>query len=193
MKSFLKNAVTVSHLMIKSMIKDGDIVIDATCGKGNDTLFLAKLVGENGKVYAFDIQAEAINITSKKLTETNLLDRVTLIQDNHANISLYINEPVSIAMFNLGFLPGSDHNLITQPDTTLTAVMQVLGLLIKGGLITIVFYPGHEGGQEELEIVKNYLTKLSQHEFEVSYITFINQINNPPQLITIQKLGGISS
>ncbi len=38
---------------------EGDIVIDATMGNGHDTQFLAELVGENGHVYAFDIQESA--------------------------------------------------------------------------------------------------------------------------------------
>lgn len=186
--SFLKNAVKVSHLIIKSRIKDKDIVIDATCGKGNDTLFLAKLVGEKGKVYAFDIQKEAIDITNQKLTENNLSDRVILINDSHEKIDNYIKKPINGAMFNLGYLPGSKSKLVTLPHTTLKAVKSTLNLLKKGGLITIVFYPGHEGGQEELEMVRNYLTKLSQSEFEVSQINFINQANNPPLLITVEKL-----
>lgn len=185
---FLKNAVTVSHLIIKSLIKEKDIVIDATCGKGNDTLFLAEQVGKEGKVYAFDIQKEAIDITSQKLAEKNLSDRVILINDNHEKIDEYIKEPIDLAMFNLGYLPGSKSRLVTLPHTTLKAVEKTLNLLKKGGLITIVFYPGHEGGQEELDQVKSYLINLPQEEFEVSQISFINQRNNPPLLITVQKL-----
>lgn len=186
--SLLKNAVKVSHLIIKSVIKDKDIVVDATCGKGNDTLFLAKLVGKEGKVYAFDIQKEAIDITSKKLIDNNLSDRVILINDSHEKIGDYVKESINAAMFNLGYLPGSKSKLVTLPHTTLKAVENTLTLLKRDGIITIVFYPGHEGGQEEFDMVKSYLTNLPQSEFEVSQINFINQVNNPPLLITVQKL-----
>jgi len=61
-------------------VKEGDTVVDATCGNGNDTAFLASLVGENGRVFGFDIQDKAIANTTKKLTDLNLIDRVTLIK-----------------------------------------------------------------------------------------------------------------
>lgn len=176
--------------MVKNVIAEGDIFIDATCGKGNDTLFLANLVGESGQVYAFDIQDEAIRITKEKLEQNNLSKRVILINDNHSNIDAHVNLPIDGAMFNLGFLPGSTVKLITMADTTLIAVQKVLHLLKAGGLITLVFYPGHEGGQEELDVVRSYLANLAQNEYEVSQVNFINQINHPPQLINIQKLYG---
>ncbi len=185
---FLRNAVTVSHLLMEGHIKAGNIALDATCGKGNDTLFLAGLVGDRGQVYGFDLQAEAIEHTKQKLMQNNLLNRVKLINDSHENLNLYINQPIDAAMFNLGFLPGAESKLVTLPHTTLKAVQQVLTMLNHGGLITIVFYPGHRGGQEELNIVKDYLISLPQASFEVSQLSFINQINNPPQLIAIYKL-----
>jgi len=68
--------------------------VDATCGNGNDTAFLASLVGENGRVFGFDIQDKAIANTTKKLTDLNLIDRVTLIKDGHQNMDKYIDCPV---------------------------------------------------------------------------------------------------
>lgn len=59
-----RNAVQLSHEIIKQTVKVGDIVVDATCGNGNDTLLLAKLVGNEGKVFAFDIQNAAIENTN---------------------------------------------------------------------------------------------------------------------------------
>lgn len=46
-------------------LEKGDIAVDATMGKGNDTVLLAELVGISGKVYAFDIQREAVGITKR--------------------------------------------------------------------------------------------------------------------------------
>ena len=44
------------HEIIRSQAEEGGYYIDATMGKGNDTLFLCELAGEKGKVLAFDIQ-----------------------------------------------------------------------------------------------------------------------------------------
>ncbi len=38
------------------VVQAGDTVVDATAGNGHDTLFLAKLVGPSGAVYAIDVQ-----------------------------------------------------------------------------------------------------------------------------------------
>lgn len=35
-------------------VQEGDAVVDATAGNGRDTLWLAKAVGPQGSVYAFD-------------------------------------------------------------------------------------------------------------------------------------------
>ncbi len=74
----IKNSLGQSHDMIQKIVLPGDIVIDATAGNGNDTLFLAGLVGETGRVYSFDIQARAIEKTRKKLELHGVLDRVVL-------------------------------------------------------------------------------------------------------------------
>ena len=37
-------------------VRTGDVVVDATCGNGLDSLWLARTVGRSGKLYAFDIQ-----------------------------------------------------------------------------------------------------------------------------------------
>ncbi len=64
---------------IKRYVSSKSIVIDATCGNGNDTLFLATRA-HRGKVYAFDIQKEAIINTQNKCRE---LTNVEYICDSH--------------------------------------------------------------------------------------------------------------
>lgn len=55
----LKKILPYSKELLKMAAGEGDIVVDATMGNGHDTQFLAELVGENGHVYAFDIQESA--------------------------------------------------------------------------------------------------------------------------------------
>lgn len=111
-----------SHQLLKDCIKEGETVVDATCGNGNDTLFLSKLVGKTGQVYAFDIQEQAITQT-KQLLEENKQVNVTLILDSHANMEKYLPETIKGklggAIFNLGYLPHSDKTIITKGNTTI--------------------------------------------------------------------------
>ena len=65
--NFAQNALGPSHKFIYEHVSPGEICIDATAGRGRDTLFLCELVGEGGKVFAFDIQEEAINSTRELL------------------------------------------------------------------------------------------------------------------------------
>ena len=71
------------HRMIKEHIKEGDCCVDATAGNGNDTEFLCRLTGADGKVYAFDIQKAAVEHTKKRLEEAGLTERAKVILDGH--------------------------------------------------------------------------------------------------------------
>jgi len=192
-KGKLRNAVLISHMIIENIVAPGDIVVDATCGHGKDTVFLANLVGEQGKVYAFDIQLQAINSTLSRLKEAHLDKQVKIIHDSHTKLDEYISgdTPIKACMFNLGYLPGSSNqDIITTGESTIAAIKSALNLLENGGIITLVSYPGHPGGKEELNLVQAYLKRIPQHVAEICEIKFLNQVNNPPLIITLEKLVG---
>lgn len=184
----IMQGVEFSHFLLKQQIKPGDTVIDATAGNGYDTLFLAKLVGDNGNIFAFDIQKKAINRTKETLVENNLLNRVKLICDGHENLNNYFNNnTVDGIIFNLGYLPNSDKKITTQPQTTLTAVKSSLTFLCPGGLITIVVYSEHQGGREEKQALLKLTQKLHHKRYNVLHYHFVNQKKEPPQVLAIKK------
>lgn len=186
----IKRIIPFAHDLLSNAIKENDIVIDATCGNGNDTLFLCNLVGNSGHVYAFDIQASAIESSQEKTTAENF-DHVTYILDSHAKMDSYIPEElhgkISGAIFNLGYLPRSDKKIITQPATTIEAIDKSLGFLKKNGLVIVVVYHGHDGGKEEKHSVLQFTENLAQEDYAVLKYQFINQKNNPPFVLAIQK------
>ena len=184
---YLNKATDLAKNLITRVVSKNDIVIDATVGNGNDTLFLCELVGAEGKVFGFDIQDKALTKTKKKLAERDMLSRVELINTGHENLKEYVNTPVSAIMFNLGYLPGNDHKITTKSDTTLTAIKQGIDLLEKNGVMTIAIYPGHPEGFEEKERLLEFLTTIDQKEANVLKMEFINQRNNPPLLVAIEK------
>lgn len=188
MKNLFTNAVGISKEICKEKIKCGDKVIDATMGNGNDTAFLCQLVGPKGKVYAFDIQEEAIVNTKQRLLNLKLEDRAELIHDGHENIDQYIKEDVALIIYNLGYLPKGDHNLTTKSDTTIESIKKGLDMLCENGIIIIVVYPGHENGAQEKLALEGFSNTLNQREFSVVNINFINQVNNPPQMTCIEKV-----
>lgn len=187
MYKYFTNATTIASTIINNKVKNGDIVIDATIGNGKDTVLLARLVGDNGKVYGFDIQKIAIDLTQNALQENNLLRRVILINDSHENIDNYISKKVDLVVFNLGYLPKGNHNIVTKSTTTIIALSKSIDLLNNKGLILITTYPGHAEGKKENEEIAIFLSKLNQKEFSVLKFEFMNQINNPPILYGIEK------
>lgn len=187
-QNFFINAVEISKYICKLKLKDGDIAVDCTMGNGNDTAFLCDLVGDEGKVYAFDIQETAIINTKDKLKELNLIERAEIIFDSHQNIDKYIKENVKLIMFNLGYLPGGNHDITTEKNTTIKAAEKCLSLIEPSGIIIFVVYSGHANGREEKRALECFTSELNQKEYNVVKICFTNQINNPPELICIEKV-----
>ncbi|MBP2662175.1 MAG: putative rRNA methylase [Firmicutes bacterium] len=183
------NAVEMAHKFIISRLTAAKLVIDATAGNGKDTLFLAKHTPPNATVFAFDIQPQAIANTELLLNQHHLLPKAQLILDSHANIANYIDQPIDVAMFNLGYLPGGDHTLSTCSEITKQAISQTLQLLTVGGLLTVAAYPGYEHGKQECHAVHQYLAGLSQQIFTVASWAMVNQTNSPPVLYIIEKKG----
>ncbi len=172
---------------IRHWVPPGGTAVDGTAGRGRDTLFLAETVGSDGKVWAFDVQAEAIEDTAKLLAEHNLSGRAALIQAGHEEIGQYVSDPVHGVMLNLGYLPGGDKNRITLPATTVRALKSGVELLAPGGLITIVVYTGHPGGPDEAGAVEEFVRDLPQQGFVTVRFTYPNRGKTTPYLIVIQK------
>ncbi|MGL9748785.1 class I SAM-dependent methyltransferase [Enterococcus sp. DIV0170] len=183
----LLTALRYSHQLLKEIISEGDYVIDATMGNGNDTLFLAELVGSTGHVYAFDIQEQALQNTCEKLADYT--DRATLFLAGHETIEekIAVDQPIQAAIFNLGYLPKSDKHVITLPETTKQAMSAILKRLTIGGRMIVVIYYGHEGGEAEKNEVLHFCQALPQEKFSVLNYQFINQKNNPPILLCVEK------
>lgn len=182
----MDKVLSFSKKVLKEIIDKNSIVVDATCGNGNDTLFLTKTSAK--KVYAFDIQNIATSRTTNLLKENNLLSKCEVILDSHTNIDNYIVEQIDGVIFNLGYLPNADHSITTVGESTIKAVEKSLKLLKIKGRIVIVVYWGHDSGKIEKEILLEYLSSLNQKEVEVLQYQFINQKNNAPFLIVLEKL-----
>ena len=185
----MDKVLAFSKKILKEVIDKNSIVVDATCGNGNDTLFLAQSAAK--KVYAFDIQQQAIDSTLKLLQANNCLEKCEVILDSHSNFDNYISEPIKAVVFNLGYLPNADHSITTLADTTLLAIDKFLTNLEINGRIVIVVYWGHENGKIEKEALLNHLTKLDQKEVEVLSYQFINQKNNAPFVLALEKKNNI--
>lgn len=182
-----KSARHWAEELIRQAVEPGARVIDATMGNGYDTQWLAELVGESGHVYGFDIQLEAVNRTRDRLAAAGLENRATLFHAGHEHIAELVGEPVDAAVFNLGWLPGTDKALRTRAETTLTAVNAALDRLKEGALMTICVYPGHPEGRDELDRLIAWGRALPGEKYDVMARAYLNQSGDPPVLIAVKK------
>ena len=178
----------VAHAAVRAVLQNGEIAIDATAGNGHDTRFLSECVGLNGRVYAFDIQDEALARTAELIGNAT---RVTLCSHNHAGILDAIpadcHGRIGAIMFNLGYLPGGDKTVITRTDSTIRAIDVGLTILRPGGVLTILAYTGHPGGLEETEAVRQLLAKLPATEFQVGEYRAERDSPTSPRLFVVHK------
>ena len=159
---------------------EGDVAVDFTMGNGNDTLFLSKAVGEGGKVYAFDIQEEALTSTRAHLMANGAPENYTLICASHHRVKEFVTEPIKAGMFNLGYLPRSGKKAVTtMRETTMPAVKAALELLAPDGVLIVAIYPGHEEGALEGEMLREYFSTLSRFRICPSEFKILNSPTSP--------------
>ena len=180
-------ALQLVHERIEKLLKEGDFCIDATAGRGYDTVFLKRLVGEKGRVIALDIQEEAVISTKERLFVEGLTADVYC--DNHANIDRYAEEEsVDCIVFNLGYLPKGDHSINTKAESTICAIEKGLKLLKKGGLMCITMYYGGDSGYEEKEALTSWLKEVDDRCYQVMVTYFYNWKKDPPIPVFIFKI-----
>lgn len=182
------SALNIIHRIIKEKVQPGDICIDATAGRGNDTLLLAQLVGETGHVTAFDIQQDAVDSTKALLAANGMTERTDVLLKSHSEMGgMFEENSVSCITFNFGWLPKGDHNIFTSKSTSIPAIEQGLKLLKSGGIMTLIIYYGRETGFEERDALLEYLPTIDSSRFTVIEMPFVNRPNCPPIPIIILK------
>jgi predicted methyltransferase len=176
--------------ILEQVIQEGDTVVDATMGNGLDTLFLASRVGPTGTVLAYDVQEEAIIRTRQRLEQEGCLEQARLLLKGHQTIAEELEQltsSISAAMFNLGYRPGGDKEIVTEPATTIQALHALRRSLKRNGIITLVIYSGHDEGKVEKDAILQEIRSWDQNDYQILQYQFINQNNDPPFLVAIQK------
>lgn len=177
--------IEIAHFTFKKVLRGNDIVVDATLGNGYDTLHLLKNFSIK-KIFCFDIQKQALENT-EKLLEENAVNNTPIeyIQDCHSKLDTFVKTPVSLMVYNLGYLPTGDKSLTTKTDTTLISLEKAVTLIKPGGLISVTCYPGHPEGKRELEEITSLVETLDQKNFSIYFYKSLYE--EAPCLILISK------
>ncbi len=181
-QGFQKSILNRVHERFSYYVKNNSLVIDATVGNGNDTVYLAQLAYK-GTVYGFDIQEKAIENTKQKLQE-NKITNVILFQKNHNQMEDILQDQkgkISLITFNLGYLPTGNKKITTTVSSTIQAIENSLSLLHPNGILLITVYPGHEEGKKEDQAIRQY--------FKNKKVTYYHNDDksNSPYLIEVKK------
>lgn len=179
----------LAKLFWKRQLVSGDTAIDATCGNGNDTLFLAKLPLSG--LFALDIQPAAIEKTRELLAghlNEEELKRVALCHMSHEDLrKVPCPIPPSLIVYNLGYLPGGDKSLTTKTESTLESIGSALSILGDAGAISITCYPGHAEGEKEENEILRMAESLPSSLWEVRHHRWMNRARSP-SLLWIARL-----
>ena len=176
------------HFILEHL-KTGGVAVDFTMGNGNDTLFLSRVVGDTGRVYAFDIQEAALVSTRAHLEREGAPENYTLICASHDRVDEFVTEPINAGMFNLGYLPGGGNKSVTtMRKTTLPAIEKAMRLLAPDGVLVVAVYPGHKEGELEGEEIESYLSTLSKYRICPSKFRILNSPDSP-YFFLIEKSG----
>ncbi len=190
--STLTRIVPWSQQLACEVLQPGELAVDLTAGKGRDTLCLAKAVGPGGQVVAFDVQQVALQQTAAFLEEHDLeatfwpADQavpdspgIYLVCGCHSLLAKVLHRSAQAIIANLGYLPGGDQTLITQPETTLLALQQSLDLLAPCGRLAVTVYPSHHGGADEAQAVDQFFQVLPRELWQVLLIKAANRPEAP--------------
>lgn len=168
-------------------LRKGDTAVDFTMGNGHDTEFLSKTVGENGHVYAFDIQAQAVASTRRHLEEAGCPQNYTLIHASHEFVKEYVKTPFKAGMFNLGWLPGGDKSITTLRKSTMPAIEAAIELMDRDAILNVAVYPGHEEGDAEGKMICEYLAGISRHKVCATKVKILNSPTSPYFIVVETK------
>lgn len=178
------NTKELVKLILKGIKGKVKIALDLTLGNGKDTVLIKEIIAPE-KIFAFDIQEEAINKSKEYLKNYG---NIEYIHDSHLYFDKYIKDVnIDVAIFNLGYLPGGDHNITTDYKVVIATIDKLLLKLSENGMIILTLYPGHREGMKEKINIEEYLSKMQQRNFNILKYEFLNQKNNPPFVITIGK------
>jgi len=185
--------IDLAHQRWKECVQPGDIVLDATCGNGYDTLFLAGLAlnAPMGTLFALDIQPKAIKNTREMLLKklpAIVLEKIRFFCQCHSAFPQEIVPgSVKLIVYNLGYLPGENKEKKTEAETTAKSLERAIELLMDGGLISVTIYPRHPKGEEERERVIGIAAALSPQQWDVCHYTWVNRPLSPELLLITKR------
>ncbi|MBB65254.1 MAG: 16S rRNA (cytosine(1402)-N(4))-methyltransferase [Waddliaceae bacterium] len=187
--SLFQSHIDLAHSYWKSIVREGDMLIDATCGNGHDALVLARL-NERGRLLLIDKQKAALESTQHRLAselDPHRLHTIEFKNTCHSKVTNFLSgDLVRLLVFNLGYLPGGDKSITTEANSTLHSIQAMLEHIAPGGAISVTCYPGHDAGAKEEEALLDFVSSLDKQEWSACHHRWLNR-TRAPSLLLLQK------
>ena len=129
-------------------IKKGDIVLDFGCGTGNYTIPAAKIVGEDGKVYALDKDERVLSRMHPKAEISGLKNIETVKTAGELEITLADESVDTVLLYDV----LHSHSL-PKPDDRRQLLNELHRILKSHGLLSV--YPMHRDFDEVKEEIES--------------------------------------
>ena len=173
--------IDAAHTQWDQLLSSEDIVIDATCGNGHDSAFLAPRCKH---LFCIDIQEDAIAQTRRRLEQW---DHITYLNQSHETFPK-VTQPIKLIVYNLGYLPGGNKAVTTLTETTLKSIEAALNLVCNGGMVSITCYPGHQEGARETDALLAMMQGVDRQCFEMHHYTWSEKATAPSLIIVKKKI-----
>lgn len=192
------------------------LLLDGTAGNGHDCLFLARQAPAGTLLLALDIQQAALEASRTRLDQAGLTARcaasapeacvlsplpaamtdIRLVRHSHAALPELLDHlpapdrerPLLAALFNFGYLPGTDKRCATTAAGSLAAVEAVLERLAPQGCLSLHCYTGHDGGAEEEAALARRLSRLEPRRWRVLHCRDANRDSHGESILLAERL-----
>jgi cobalt-precorrin-6B (C15)-methyltransferase len=119
----------------KARLAAGNLVYDIGCGSGSITVEAALQVGEQGKIYAVDIDPKAVELTRKNLAKFQITNAEIMLCDAKEKISTL---PMADAIF-IGGTGGDTKDIVKLCNQKLkTGARIVIGVILIETLYAVL-------------------------------------------------------
>jgi ubiquinone/menaquinone biosynthesis C-methylase UbiE len=115
--------------ILRGYINHGDNVLDIGCGPGFFTRAMARMVGENGRVIAVDLQEEMLEKLRARAEKEGLIRRITTIKASEESLNLAGQDP---AVFALAFY------VVHEVPDKARLFRELWNALVPGGKLLVV-------------------------------------------------------
>lgn len=175
------NHLKMVHLLMEQTIRPDDHVLDMTLGNGHDMKKLLSCLEDGAKLTGYDISESALT-TCRSIAEQYPEITADLRLDSHEHCENV--DPFRFAVYNLGYLPGSDKKVTTRAASTIASLKTLLPKLLPDGMICVTAYRTHDGA-EEANALRDWL--LSQKEVSVRSWQRLPDDGHAPILYVLYK------